>query len=360
MEKNESYLLFASCGRDGEGKGVRGFTWEESTGKLGALPAGGPETVDAASFVAGHPSRRCLYVLTNQNRGESEPSGEVLAYAFEPTGSLAALGSQDTLGSTPCYASVTASGSHLMVANFRQVLSDRASRGSVTVFELDPRGGILGVVKCLEHEGSSVHPERQTNSHPHAVVAHPNAPFFVIPDLGIDKMHIYRLDQDEPQLTEQTPFPAGAGPRHATFDPAGKTLFVITEMSNRIHAFDFDADTGRTSPKWDCQILPAQGGGGPADIVFHQPTGTVFGSLRHNPAIVSVRDGEAFSWQHEGIGNPRGIALSPGGGYLLAGNMAEDFISVHKISDAGELSEPLTQVEAKRPGCLLFQKIFQE
>ena len=38
--------------------------------------------------------------------------------------------------------------------------------------------------------------------------------------------------------------PAGAGPRHLTFHPNGKRVYVINELLNSVTVFDYDADSG--------------------------------------------------------------------------------------------------------------------
>jgi hypothetical protein len=53
--------------------------------------------------------------------------------------------------------------------------------------------------------GSSVNPERQTRPRPHSIRVDPSNQFVLVPDLGVDKLFVYRLDQETGALQPNAP-----------------------------------------------------------------------------------------------------------------------------------------------------------
>ena len=85
-------------------------------------------------------------------------------------------------------------------------------------------------------------PERQEKPHPHQAILDPTGKFFLVPDLGFDRVHVFSVDPATLKYTEQAPLlaPAGSGPRHAVFvnDSPKTRFYVITELSNQILGFN--------------------------------------------------------------------------------------------------------------------------
>ena len=71
------------------------------------------------------------------------------------------------------------------------------------------------------------------------LVISPNNRFAYSADLGLDQIVCYALDAATAKLTPAAqPFvrtPPGSGPRHMTFHPNGKNLYVINELLNARH-----------------------------------------------------------------------------------------------------------------------------
>ncbi len=89
---------------------------------------------------------------------------------------------------------------------------------------------------------------RQEGPHTHCAVISPDNRFVYAADLGLDKVLSYRLEPDAATLTPSPqPFVRtlpGAGPRHLTFHPDGRHMYVINELANSITLFDCDVETG--------------------------------------------------------------------------------------------------------------------
>mgnify|MGYP001971095858 FL=1 len=79
-------------------------------------------------------------------------------------------------------------------------------------------GGLDSAVQSIQHEGHSIHPERQSEPHIHCILSEPNNQFIFAVDLGTDEINSYRFSQrngsiqsNSQSLTKLTP---GSYPRH--------------------------------------------------------------------------------------------------------------------------------------------------
>ena len=134
-------------------------------------------------------------------------------------------------------------------------------RDSVAVFELRPDGSLGAMAGHVQHEGSSVHPERQVGPHAHMVAFDPHNGEVLVSDLGLDSVMVYALtgsgalvERPERRI-EMTP---GAGPRHLAFHPDGHRLFVANELDNTLVALRRDGE--RFVPTATASTLPDEFG----------------------------------------------------------------------------------------------------
>ncbi|KAI1086674.1 putative isomerase YbhE [Rostrohypoxylon terebratum] len=91
--------------------------------------------------------------------------------------------------------------------------------------------------------------DRQRQCHPHQVLEDSRGLLYV-PDLGADRVWIFRRDQMKLELGGWLQCPAGTGSRHAVFSPDEKTMYVIGELSHKVVAFDLS-----TVPAEDIQPI---------------------------------------------------------------------------------------------------------
>ena len=110
--------------------------------------------------------------------------------------------------------------------------------GSVAVLPTKDDGALLKASDFIQHEGSSVNPDRQQEPHAHSIMIAPNNRYAYAPDLGMDKIMIYNPDLEKGKLQPNSqPFQSvepGQGPRHFDFHPNNKFAFVINEIGNTI------------------------------------------------------------------------------------------------------------------------------
>jgi 6-phosphogluconolactonase len=219
----------------------------------------------------------------------------------------------------------------------------------------------------IQHEGSSINPNRQEGPHAHCIMPDPSSNFVFAVDLGLDQVVIYALDRESGVLKpNETAFVAvepGSGPRHFDFHPDGRHAFVINELNSTLTAFDYDAGRGVLSPLNTISTLPVDfsENNSCADLHVHPGGRFLYGSNRgHNSIVVATFDPVAGSLTLVGHAStqgstPRNFTLDPSGRFLLAANQRSDTVVSFEIDQASGLLTPTGQTaDAPTPVCLKF------
>src|SRR5207302_753799 len=89
---------------------------------------------------------------------------------------------------------------------------------------------------------------RQDVPHAHRVTVSPENRFLLVNDLGLDQIHIYKLDPATAKLTPNQP-PAwkatpGSGPRALRFHPNGKWAYCVNEIVSSVNVLHWDESRG--------------------------------------------------------------------------------------------------------------------
>ena len=316
--------------------------------------------IDNPAFVALDPRGERLYAVSEIDEFEGEASGAVYAYAISPgSGALTFLNRQPTGGPGPCHLTVDATGRYVVVANYQG--------GSVCMLPVGPDGSLEPMSDFVQHEGSSVNERRQDGPHAHSVNVDANNRFLFAPDLGMDKVIVYRPDLASGKLVpNDVPFvraEPGAGPRHFAFHPSGGHAYVINELASTITAYRHDAGAGTLLELRTVSTLPEgySGRSFTADLHIHPNGRFLYGSNRgHDSIAIFEIDGELGALTRVGIEpthgvNPRNFAISPNGKFLLAENQDSDSIVTFQIDPAtGELSPTGDIANIPMPVCIAF------
>jgi 6-phosphogluconolactonase len=348
--------VFVGTYTGGQSKGIYRLELDTATGKLGEPDLAGSSV--NPSFLAIHPNRRFLYAVNEIDNFRKGKTGAVSAFTIDSkTGDLSLLNQQATEGDGPCHLVVDRLGKHVLAANY--------GGGSVCVLPIFDDGR-LGPASCaIQHRGSSVNKQRQEAPHAHSVNLDSANRFAFVADLGIDKVLIYRFDAGKGILSANQPpsvsVMPGAGPRHFTIHPHGRSAYVINELHSTVSAFDYDADKGELKKIQTVSTLPAgySGKSFTAEVVVH-PTGKfLYGSNRgHNSIAIFTIDPKTgklspAGFQTDKINTPRNFAIDPSGTFLLVANQAGDSIVVFRIDQkTGELSPTRNSARVARPVCL--------
>ena len=348
-------LVFISAFAPGDKSAIHAFQFDVSKGALKPLH----RTVEIQNpfFLAISPDKRFLYAINAEKFG-GEKDEFVAAYAIEGrTGKLKHLNQQSTRGTASCYVDVDATGKTVVVANY--------SSGSVASLPVQKDGSLAEAASFVQHSGSSVDPERQKGPNAHSIVISPDNRFALSADLGIDKILIYRLSATTAKLTdnEAQPFAKmqpGSGPRHLTFHPNGRRVYVINELKNTVTFFDYAADSGTLTERQTISTLPAgfTGKSYCADLKITPDGRFLFGTNRGHDSIAVFRiadDGQlSLITIQPSLGKgPQNLLITPDGQWLLCANMPGNSVIVFRIdSKTGNLKAAGEPVAMPMPSCI--------
>lgn len=350
--------VYLGTGGGGTSKGIYVAPFDPDTGALGE-PRLAAE-VKNPSFLTLHPNGRHLYAVGEVWDGPGAKDGPVGAYEIQPDGLLKPLNQRTTGGSGPCFIGLGAGAKVALAANY--------GGGSVASFPVLADGTLGERASFHQHAGSSANPKRQKEPHAHSIYASPDGRSAFAPDLGIDKVMIYRIDAATGSLTPNDPafaeLPPGSGPRHLAFHPDGRSVHVINELLCTVTSFRFDAEKGALSPISTVPTLPEgvklSDAFTTSEVVVHPNGKFVYGATRGHDSITvfSVRADGGLDFQQNipcGGKIPRNINLDPSGRWLLVANQNSDNVSVLQVDPATGRLQPTTHgLALGKPMCIKF------
>ncbi|MBM3189875.1 MAG: lactonase family protein [Chloroflexi bacterium] len=355
--KSKGYYVFVGTYSRNGSEGVYVYRMEPSTGSLAPLGVG--KVGDNPSFLAIHPSGRFVYAVNEVTQFQGQEGGGVTAFALDPaSGALTLLNQQSSVGTDPCHIQIEATGKYALVANY--------TSGSVAMFPIGSDGCLGPACDFHQHQGSSLDPRRQAGPHAHSINIDPGNRFACAPDLGMDKIVIYRLDLANGKLVpnEAQPFvtlPAGVGPRHFAYHPNGRFAYAIMEIGDTVTVFAYDGERGTLDERQVIGTLPAdfRGTSYTADIHVHPNGRFLYGSNRGHDSIavfaVDANTGRLRAVGHESTQGrfPRNFALDLSGSYLYAANQNSDNVVIYRIDQTTGMPVPTgEQVKVPVPVCV--------
>ncbi len=354
------YHVYFGTYTGAKSKGIYVSRFDSSSGKL--TPPELAVEVKNPNFLTVHPAKHFLYAVGETTSVDGKSREAVLAYSVDAnSGRLSALNQSSTGGGGSCHLSVDATGTSLLVANY--------GSGGIASLPIRADGSLGEPISVIQHAGSSVDPQRQTGPHAHAINLSPDNRFALVPDLGLDKVLVYRLNTATATLTTNDPafgsIAHGAGPRHLTFSPDGKFVYVINEMGSTITTFKFDSGRGAMFETQNISTLPKDYPGVSsnycAEIAMHPSGRFVYGSNRGHDSIavfsVDKKTGALKAVQHESTQGrwPRHFAIDPTGRWLLAENQNSDSVVVFALDPrTGKLKPTGQKIEVGSPVCAVF------
>lgn len=350
------YLLVGTYTQKGS-KGIYVYRFNTTTGK--AEWVSNTDSAANPSFLVIAPDNKHLYAV-NETGGKNP--GMVSSYAFDKsTGKLSFINKQPAGGDAPCHLAISRDNKWVTVANY--------TGGNLSAFAVNKDGSLNPYGQLIQHEGSSVNKGRQDKPHVHETVFAPAGDYVFAPDLGTDKVNIYKFDAtaEKPLSPAPTPFVTvspGNGPRHITFHPNGKFAYVIEELSGTVEVFDYSK--GKLTLKQTIATHPEdfKGRPGSAEVELSPDGKFLYASNRgeeNNIAIYSVTAGTG-KLQMQGYQStlgkaPRHFIMDPAGNYLLVANQDTDNIVIFKRNkQTGMLQETGNQVKVSMPVCLQLLK----
>lgn len=349
------YLLVGTYTNEQKTNGIHVYTFNAETGDVEEKSK--ITDIRNPSFLAVSRDGKNIYSVSESGEGKG-----VNAYAFDmASGKLTFVNSGSAGGNGPCYISVD--------DKKRTVFTGNYGGGSLSATRLKSDGSLSNDVQVIQHAGGSVNKSRQDKPHVHAVVLSPDNRYLLVPDLGTDKVNIYRYDESKTKPLSPAPqafasVNPGGGPRHLTFHPNGKFAYLILEMEGAVVAFDYQDGQLKEIQRLTMLSPDFNGNAGAADIHISPDGKFLYGSNRgeaNDIVIYSIDKKGKLTYvgrQGQGVDTPRNFAIDPTGNYLLVGNQNGNDIAVFKRDQkTGMLSPTGRKIQVDKPVCLKFVSI---
>jgi 6-phosphogluconolactonase len=340
--------------RQGRGEGIAVYRMNADTGswERAHLFAG----IDNPSFLALDARQRFLYCVHGGNNFRA-----VSAFAINrQTGALTYLNTQDSGGPNPVALSVHPSDRWLVVANY--------ANGTAAALPINADGSLAPRGDLATQIGPpGPHPTEQAASHPHHIPFDPAGRFLGVPDKGLDRVYLYRLDTERGRLVPpDPPFVAtrpGAGPRHMAFHPRLPCAYVINELDSTLAVYAYDAARGVLTERQIVSTLPEgyTGTSTTAEVALAPSGRFLYGSNRgHDSIAIFAIDRDTgtvtpVGWEPVQGRTPRFFALDPSGRFLYSANQESDTITTFRVDEeTGALTATGQVIETGCPVCIVF------
>lgn len=310
------------------------------------------------SFLSLHPGNKYLYAVSQSETDTIKRWGQVCAFQIDQhSGNLTLINKRPSYGQGPCYIQTDKTGRWLFVANYNS--------GSLAMYPILADGAIGEVSDTIWHKGKGVNPQRQEKSHLHSAIPGPENQYVFFPDLGTDKIMIYKLDLINGKLSPgQMPWVKvkdGSGPRHFEFHPNRKFAYLAEELNSSVSAFRYTKESGILTEKQSLSTLPEdfKGENTVADIHVHPNGSLLYVSNRgHNSLACYTIDPADGTLKLLGFESTRGIRprnfmIHPNGDYLFVANRDSDNIVLFRIDQTtGKLTYTGKELKVPAPVCL--------
>jgi len=358
----------------GNGRGIHIFQVNRTTGEM--TPAGIHEMGTSPSCLALNAAGTRLYSANETDRVGDDKEGTISAFTVHRAdGTLGLLNTVRSGGAGPTYVSVHPSGRFVLVANY--------FGGSVAVLPVLPDGR-LGAPTDVKNDAGPIGPARATNAppgscafsghdrtHAHMIQADSSGRFVLHVDLGLDKIFVWKFDEQEGTLTPtDTPavsLPPGDGPRHFCFHPNGRWFYSIQEEASTIALFDYDARTGRLAARQTISTLPSGFAGSNfcSEILVSADGRFVYAGNRLHDSIGVFSVGSngdltctGEEWTRGDY--PRSFNFDPTGQFLYSCNQRGDNIAVFRVDrKTGRLQFTNHYTPVGNPSIIVFLDLTQ-
>ncbi len=343
--------------KHGLSKGIYHAIFDTGKGQL-TTPQLAAE-INSPGFLAIGPDGNTLYATGSQSGPPAVSAFKIEKRNGKSTLSL--LNSQPIGDGGAAHVSIDRSGKILLSAQY--------GGGSTAIFRLADDGSIAQRADLLKHgEGSGVIKGRQDKPHAHWTGTSADNRFAFVPDLGMDKVVIWKLDADSASLSPHGygVCPPGSGPRHMKFSPSGDHVYVLNELALSVTTFQYNKSAGtmtpiQTIPTLSQEVKAKETFNSASEIRVHPAGKFVYTANRGNDTItafaVDQSSGKLSLIEVEPIRGswPRNFNLDPTGRWLLAAGRDSNTIAVFEINqESGELTYTRHTVMVPTPICVLF------
>lgn len=340
--------------RDGRGRGIQVYRMDPDTGAWShvQLLSDAPNP----SWLALDSQQRHLYCVHG-----GDTYSQVSAFAIDPAaGTLSPLGSQPSGGRNPVAMSIHPSDRWAVVANYAD--------GTAGLLPISPDGSLGPLSDLATVTGEpGPNPTEQAGPHPHHIPLDPAGRFLLVPDKGLDRVFVFRLDTANGKLVPSDPPSVrsrpGAAPRHAAFHPTRPYAYCINELDSTLTTYAYDGERGVLDERQVISTLPPgfDGRNKTAEVMVAPSGRFVYGSNRGQDAIAifSVDPDHGtltpIGWESTRGKKPRFFGLDPAGRFLYAANQDGDTIVTFRVDrESGGLTATGQVIETGSPSSIVF------
>jgi 6-phosphogluconolactonase len=334
--------------------GILAYDWEPATGEL--TPAGVAARLANVDWITFSPKREFLYAASEVDSFNGKPTGEVASFSVE-NGKLQPVSAQNSASTGTCHVALDHTGGVLLEADY--------GGGSAASF-LVTEGKLSPAVWTEHYIGHGPNKDRQQSAHAHFASFSPDNRFAYINDLGMDCIHIYKLNAATAMLTPAGAYHArpGSGPRTLHFHTNGHTAYSINELDSTVDVLEWSKANGSLTLVTRIALLPAgyTGDTHGCDTVISKDGKSVYFANRGNNSIYlfhadeksgALTPGGRFDC---GGKTPRNFVLDPTERWMLVANQDSNQISVfRRNAESGELAKEGKSFAAVAPMCILFE-----
>lgn len=357
QQKPITYLFVGSYTESKPDTGIYVYSFNVKSGVV--KQTGIVEHIINPSYLALSPDGQFLYACADTQLPDT---GSVMSFKVDAkNGKLMLINRQPSEGDNPVYVAVHHNNKFLINANY--------TGGSVSAYRMNANGSLQPASQVIPFEGSSIVHSRQEKAHIHAAVFSPQFDYVFLPDLGSDKIRVFRFDttKTEPLIPvkamDVTTVP-GSGPRHFTFHPNGKYAYCIEELSGMVVAYAYK-DGKLDSLQRILGYSKVQDSYGGADIHLSPDGRFLYSSNRwedeNTIAIFAVDEQTGMltlvGHQKTYGDHPRNFTIDPTGKYLLVANMLTNNIVIFKRNvKTGLLKKMKREIRVAAPSCLQMRR----
>jgi 6-phosphogluconolactonase len=347
----QKFYLFAGTYTETGSKGIYVYNFDADSGKSSWVS--NTDSVVNPSYLT--VSGNYVYAVNETN---GKDPGRVSAFLFnKKTGKLLFINSRFSGGDDPCYVATSTDNKWLAVANY--------TGGNLSIFPINKNGSLKPYAQLIQHSGSSMNKERQEKAHVHETVFSPDYKYLLTPDLGMDKVMIYRFNSIGKKpltlpLSSSVSTTPGSGPRHITFHPNKKWCYLIQEMSGMVNVYNYN--NGKLDLAQEIATHPDdfKGNIDGAEIAVSADGKFLYTSSRGDQnwitifRISPVTGKLTLKGFQSALGKgPRNFIMDPTGKYLLVANQNSDNIVIFKRNkQTGLLQKTGFEIKVPKPVCL--------
>jgi 6-phosphogluconolactonase len=341
---------------EGRGEGIYLFELDRNTGNLYHNDT--MTGLRNPSYLSISPDKKFLFSVNELKDHGGTKGGQISSFSIDRSHHrLGLISQQPSHGEDPCFITTDPSGNYVFVANFMS--------GSVAVFPVDSEGVLREASDVIQHQGSSIHAVRQSGPHAHSVSYISENDFVLVPDLGIDKVLVYKFERATGKLLPRKELAvdtqAGSGPRHLAVHPSRKFVYLVNELDSTILALSYNTSTGKMIPFQTESMLPKDftGDSTSSDIRLTPLGEFLYSTNRGHDSIVGYKVNPhtgalSYAGHTPSKGQtPRNFAIDTEGNILIAANQDSNTIVTFWINKkTGHLIPTGYSAEVPTPVCV--------